>query len=97
MSILATCFMALPAVLLCLIPYVLLAGDWLPWPEKVTPTRKRRCVLLAAPPSRSPSKRANTRPVWPGPVLALNVRLTRWEKTLSSWLQLDSPKDESHG
>ena len=24
-------------------------------------------------------------------------RLTRWEETVSSWLQLDSEKDKSHG
>lgn len=96
MSILATCFLALPAVLLCAVPYALmaviaaLAGRG--YAHAQTPLRfaRRTTEKIAA-------KTDAYAPRVAQPVLALNVRLTRWEKTLRDWLQLDSQKDESHG
>jgi uncharacterized Tic20 family protein len=96
MSILATCFLALPAVVLCLVPYALLAATAAlagkGYAHAQTPLRfvRRTTEKIAA-------RTDEYVPRLAGPLLALNVRLTRWEKTLSSWLQLDNPKDETHG
>jgi hypothetical protein len=96
MSILATCFLALPAVLLCAVPYALfaalavLAGRG--YAQARTPLRfaRRTTEKIAV-------KTDEYAPRVARPFLALNVRLTRWEQMLSSWLSLDTPKDESHG
>ena len=96
MSILATCFLALPAVLLCAVPYALfaalavLAGKG--YAQAQTPLRfaRRTTEKIAV-------KTDEYAPRVARPFLALNVRLTRWEQMLSSWLSLDTPKDESHG
>ena len=95
-SILATCFLALPAVLLCAVPYALfaalaaLAGKG--YAQAQTPLRftRRTTEKIAV-------KTDEYAPRVARPFMALNVRLTRWEKTFSSWLSLDTPKDESHG
>jgi hypothetical protein len=96
MSILATCFLALPAVLLCAVPYALfaalavLAGKG--YAQARTPLRSvRRTTEKVA------VKTDEYAPRVARPFLALNVRLTRWEQMVSSWLSLDTPKDESHG
>jgi hypothetical protein len=96
MSILATCFLALPAVLLCAVPYALfaalavLAGKG--YAQAQTPLRfaRRTTEKIAV-------KTDEYAPRVARPFLALNVRLTRWEQMVSSWLSLDTPKDESHG
>jgi hypothetical protein len=96
MSILATCFLALPVVLLCAVPYALfaalavLAGRG--YAQARTPLRfaRRTTEKIAV-------KTDEYAPRVARPFLALNVRLTRWEQMLSSWLSLDTPKDESHG
>jgi hypothetical protein len=96
MSILATCFLALPAVLLCAVPYALfaalavLAGKG--YAQVRTPLRfaRRTTEKIAV-------KTDEYAPRVARPFLALNVRLTRWEQMVSSWLSLDTPKDESHG
>jgi hypothetical protein len=96
MSILATCFLALPAVIFCAVPYFLLAviaalaGRG--YAHAQTPLRfVRRTTEKIA------TKTDEYAPRVAQPLLALNVRLTRWEKTLRSWLQLDTQKDETHG
>ncbi len=92
MSILATCFLALPAVLLCLVPYALLAGTAIlagkGYEHVQTPVRFLRRTT-----ERIAVKTGEWAPQLARPVLALNVQLTRWEKTLSSWLKLDSDKE----
>ena len=88
MSILATCFLALPAVLLCAVPYALfaalavLAGKG--YAQAQTPLRfaRRTTEKIAV-------KTDEYAPRVARPFLALNVRLTRWEQMLSSWLSLD--------
>jgi hypothetical protein len=92
MSILATCFLSLPAVLLCLVPYALLAGTAIlagkGYEHAQTPVRFLR---------RLSERIAFATNVWSPrlarPVMALNVNLTRWEKTLNSWLKLDGDKE----
>jgi hypothetical protein len=96
MSILATCFLALPAVFLCAVPYALLAviaalaGRG--YAQARTPLRFARRTT-----EKIAIKTDQYAPRVAQPLLALNVRLTRWEKTLRCWLQLESQKDESHG
>jgi hypothetical protein len=96
MSILATCFLALPAVLLCAVPYALFAGlavlTGKGYAQAHTPLRfaRRTTEKIAV-------KTDEYAPRVARPFLALNVRLTRWEQMVSSWLSLDTPKDESHG
>jgi hypothetical protein len=96
MSILATCFLALPAVLLCAVPYALLAalavlsGKGYAQVQRPLRFTRRTTEKIAV-------KTDEYAPRVARPFVALNVRLTRWEHMLSSWLSLDTPKDESHG
>ena len=96
MSILATCFLALPAVLLCGVPYalfaVLAALSGRGYAQVRGPLRfaRRTTEQIAV-------KTDEYAPHVARPFVALNVRFTRWEHMLSSWLSLDTPKDESHG
>jgi hypothetical protein len=96
MSILATCFLALPAVFLCAVPYALLAviaalaGKG--YARAQTPLRFARRTT-----EKIATKTNQYAPRVAQPLLALNVRLTRWEETLRCWLHLENQKDESHG
>lgn len=96
MSLMAVCFLALPAVLLCVVPYLALAAvaalAGKGYAHAQTPLRQARRTT-----EKVAVKTNEIVPRLAEPVLALNVRLTRWENTVSSWLQLDSEKDESHG
>jgi len=96
MSILATCFLALPAMLLCLLPYALLAviaalaGKG--YAHAQVPVRFLRRIT-----GQVAAKTHQVAPRVAGPITTLNVQLTRWEETLSNWLQWDSEKDRKHG
>jgi hypothetical protein len=96
MSAVATCFLALPAVILCLIPSGLLIGAALlvgkGYEYAQTPIRYARRIT-----DQVAAQTNHYAPRVARPFLALNVRLTQWETTLSTWLELDTPKDESHG
>jgi hypothetical protein len=96
MSILATCFLALPAVLLCAVPYALFAA--LAVLSGKGYAQVRRPLRLTRHTTEQIAVKADEyAPRVARPFVALNVRLTRWEHILSSWLSLDKPKDESHG
>lgn len=89
MSCVATLFLALPMVVLCLVPYFLLvmsaylAGKG--YAHAQTPLRAVRDLT-----GKVASKTNQHVPKLAKPLVALNVRITRWEHTLRSWQQKDT-------
>jgi len=97
MGIVATAFIAIPMVILCLVPYFLLVvGAHLSgraYANARTPLRSARHLTeqVALTTTQHAPKLAR-------PLIGLNIRLTRWEQGLRGWQQPASPveKEANH-
>lgn len=92
MSFLATLFIAVPAVILCVVPYALLAftatAAGIAYAHATGPLRAARGLT-----ERVALKTDQLAPRLAQPFASLNVKVTRWEHTLKQWQSL--PEQES--
>lgn len=97
MGVLVTAFVALPMAILCLIPYLALAA--IAYASGVGHARAQGPLRLGRRLSgQVAAQTARLAPRVVQPVIALNVRLARWEAALRGELppQLPQTKDTSH-
>lgn len=94
MGLLATLFVLIPMTLLCLVPYFLLAmaavASGRGYAHAQTPLRFSRRLT-----GQIALKTDQLAPKLARPLLALNVRVTRWEHMLSDWLR-PAEKETNH-
>jgi hypothetical protein len=97
MGLVATAFIALPMVLLCLVPYFLLAVSahlsGRAYAHARTPLRSARRLT-----EQVALKTDQTAPKLARPLIGMNTRLTRWEHGLRGWQQSAVPveKEANH-
>jgi hypothetical protein len=96
MSILATACIMLPMMILCLVPYALLAlsacGTGRVYAHASGPLRSMRHLT-----GQIAAKTARHVPRLARPFIGLNVRITRWEHTLRGWQSLGLPARKDGG
>lgn len=99
MGILATVFIALPLIILCVVPYIVLALlaslSGLGYAHAKKPIRFVRRVS-----GRVAETTERTAPRVVQPLVSMNVRITRWEETIRSWQNEpalpDVKKEQAH-
>ncbi len=95
MGILATAFIALPLVILCVVPYIMLALlaslSGLGYAHAKKPIRFLRHAS-----ERVAETTARTAPRVVRPLVSMNVRITRWEETIRGWQALPDGKKEQN-